>query len=219
MFTNSFQFLRQLAEHNDREWFHANKTVYNEAKSEFEHATELLLHEVSRFDSTIAGLTPRDCIFRIFRDVRFSHDKSPYKTNFGTFLAPGGRSSMRAGYYLHIQPGESFIAGGIYMPPAPWLKAIRRNIYEHIEEFNEIINHPELKKVFGNISGDKLKKAPLGFPAEFPFIDLLKFKNYGLIKMVSDSEILKEKALMMIISYFKLLQPFIRFLNASEETA
>ena len=97
MFEKSFSFLKPLKKNNNREWYHANKDLYLEAKEEFEHITELLIHEISKFDRSILGLTPKDCIFRIFRDVRFSKDKSPYKTNFGTFMVPGGRKASNAG--------------------------------------------------------------------------------------------------------------------------
>jgi uncharacterized protein (TIGR02453 family) len=217
MLEKSFEFLAALKNNNNREWFQANKNLFSEAKLEFEQVTELLIHEVSRFDRSIAGLSPRDCIFRIFRDVRFSSDKSPYKTNFGSFLVPGGRKSNHAGYYLHIEPGESFVAGGIYMPPAPMLKAVRLNIFRHIDEFLEIIHSAELKKHFGEISGDKLKKPPQGFPKEFPYIDLLKFKSYGLIKMKADAEFQDQKIIKSSIELFSIMQPFIRFLNESNE--
>jgi uncharacterized protein (TIGR02453 family) len=217
MLEKSTEFLRILKKNNDRTWFNDNKKLYTEAKQEFEHITELLIHEVSRYDRSIAGLTPKDCVFRIFRDVRFSADKSPYKTNFGAFLVPGGRKSVRAGYYIHIEPGESFVAGGIYMPPAPMLKAVRSNIVEHIDEFLEIINEPKLKKQFGELSGEKLKKPPQGFPKDFPNVELLKFKSYGLIKMVSDLDIKQEHFVKEVVDLFRLMQPFITFLNESEE--
>jgi uncharacterized protein (TIGR02453 family) len=217
MFEKSFHFLGILKQNNNREWFHANKDIYSDAKQEFEHITEILIHEVSRFDKSIAGLTPKDCIFRIFRDVRFSHDKSPYKQNFGTFLVPGGRKSVHAGYYLHIEPGGSFVAGGIYMPPAPWLKAVRKSIYDHADEFLEIINEKELKRVFGGITGEKFKKAPQGYPIDFPHIDLLKYKSYSLIKMMDDGEIKNERILADVVHMFNLIKPFINFLNEAVE--
>ena len=213
MFDKSFTFLKTLSQNNNREWYHANKSIYNEAKQEFEHVTELLLHEVSKFDKDIAGLTPKDCIFRIFRDVRFSADKSPYKTNFGTFLTRGGKKAGFAGYYLHVEPGNSFIAGGIYMPPSPVLKAIRDDLLEHIEEYKEIIHSPEIANNFGDLSGEKLKNPPRGFPKDFPDIDLLKFKSYGFSRMKTDKEMMGEDILNEIVSSFRMLFPFIRFLN------
>lgn len=213
MFDKSFEFLRNLSQNNNREWYHANKSIYNDAKLEFEHITEILLHEVSEFDNDLAGLTPKDCIFRIFRDVRFSTNKLPYKTNFGTFLTRGGKKAGFAGYYLHIEPDNSFIAGGIYMPPSAVLKEIRNDIFEHIEEFKEIIHTPQLSDNFKPMSGDKLKNPPRGFPKEFPDVDLLKFKSYGFSKMKTDKELMEDGILEEIVNSFKLLYPFIRFLN------
>ena len=213
MFNKSYHFLKTLSQNNNREWYHANKSIYNEAKQEFEHVTEILLHEVSRFDKDIIGLVPKDCIFRIFRDVRFSSNKLPYKTNFGTFLTRGGKKAGFAGYYLHIEPENSFIAGGIYMPPSPVLKEIRNDIFEHIEEFKEIIHSPQISKNFQAMGGDKLKNPPRGFPKEFPDVDLLKFKSYGFSKMKTDNEMMEDDILKEIVSSFRILHPFVRFLN------
>lgn len=213
MFNTSFEFLRTLSQNNNREWYHANKSFYNNAKQEFEHVTEVLLHEVSKFDKDIKGLIPKDCIFRIFRDVRFSADKSPYKTNFGSFLTRGGKKAGFAGYYLHIEPGNSFIAGGIYMPPSPFLKAIRNDIYKHVEEFKEIIYSHELTDHFEPLSGDKLKKPPKGFPKDFSDVDLLKFKSYGFSKMKTDKEMMDDNILEEIVNSFRALYTFNRFLN------
>jgi len=213
VFEKSFQFLRQLKENNRREWYHAHKALFNEAKQEFEHVTELLLYEVSRFDKNIAGLQTKDCIYRIFRDIRFSTNKSPYKTNFGTFLVPGGRKSMNAGYYLHIEPGGSFIASGNYQPPSPILTAIRKDIFTFTDEFKNIINSKEIKELFGDINGEKLKTQPRGFSRDFPDIELLKFKSYGLIRMKSDDEMMHADILQEIVKCFRASLPFITFIN------
>ena len=219
MFEKSLDFLRKLRDNNNRDWYHAHKSLYNEAKLEFEHVTEILIHEVVQFDKSIAGIQPKDCIFRIFRDVRFSADKSPYKTNFGTFLVPGGRKSSFAGYYLHIEPGGSFIASGIYMPPPSILLAIRKDIFTYTDEFKNTINSKEVKELFGEISGDKLKLAPKGFPKEFPDIDLLKYKNYGLLRMKTDREIMDAEVLKEIIHCFEVTSPFVKFLNEAVQQA
>lgn len=219
MFEKSFGFLRQLKENNNREWYHANKGIFSEAKQEFEHITELLIYEVSRFDKTLSGLQSKDCIFRIFRDVRFSADKSPYKTNFGTFLVPGGRKSMNAGYYLHIEPGGSMIATGIYMPPSPILTAIRKDIFTYTDEFKNIIQSKEIRELFGNITGEKLKSPPRGFSKDFPDVDLLKYKSYGLIREKSDREMMHPDILKEVVTCFKASQEFIHFLNEAIQHA
>ena len=213
MLDKSFSFLNSLSQNNKREWYHANKSDYKEAKQEFEYITEILLHAVSKFDKDIIGLVPKDCIFRIFRDIRFSADKLPYKTNFGAFITRGGKKAGFAGYYLHLEPGNSFIAGGIYMPPSPILRAIRNDVFENVDEFKGIIHTPELKNNFEVLSGEKLKNAPRGFPKDFPDVELLKFKSYGFSKMMSDKDIMGEDSLNEIVSSFKILKPFIWFLN------
>jgi uncharacterized protein (TIGR02453 family) len=213
MFEKTFPFLRAIRENNNREWYHANKELYNEAKLEFEHVTELIINETGKFDPDIRGLLPKDCIFRIFRDVRFSGDKTPYKSNFGTFLTKGGKKAGFAGYYLHIEPESSFISGGIYLPPSPVLKAIREDILEHIDEFKEVLAEPEFKKHFGGISADTLKTVPKGFSKDLPDIGLLKYTSYTVIKPKKDKELMDIKALNEIIDAFHSLYRFNRFMN------
>lgn len=219
MFEKTYSFLQQIKQNNNREWYHANKNIYNEAKAEFENIAEVLLHEMVGIDKSLVGLTPKDCIFRIFRDVRFSKDKSPYKTNFGAFFTPGGRKGGKAGYYLHIEPGGSFVAGGIYMPPSPVLKIIRQDIYEHVDEFKDIVSLLKKNSGFEGFFGEKLAGAPRGFPKDFPDIDLLKYKSYGLSRSISDKEMNSKEILQIIVSDFKSLFPFIQFLNEAIKNA
>src|SRR5665811_2091282 len=122
------EFLNDLSANNNREWYHSNKERYTESKEKILFLTDVVINEIRKFDRDIPALSPKDCVFRIFRDVRFSNDKRPYKTNFGAFISKGGRKSMHAGYYFHIEPGGSFCGGGIYMPPAEPLKIIRNYI-------------------------------------------------------------------------------------------
>jgi uncharacterized protein (TIGR02453 family) len=179
----------------------------------------LLIHETAKIDRSLTGFTPKDCIFRIFRDVRFSKDKSPYKTNFGAFLSPGGRKSAKAGYYLHIEPGGSFIAAGIYMPPSDVLRAIRKDIVEHYEEYIEILEDPELKSHFGEVSGDQLKTPPRGFDKDFEGIEHLKFKTYTLMKSRNDDEIRSADSFNAVIEHFRAASPFVKFLNEAAKNA
>ncbi|MBN1597167.1 MAG: DUF2461 domain-containing protein [Bacteroidales bacterium] len=218
MFNKSLKFLQLLQQNNNRDWFHANKSIYNEAKAEFELVTEILIHEVSRFDKDIAGLQPKDCIFRIFRDIRFSSDKTPYKTNFGTYLVHGGRNSGFAGYYFHLDIKGSFLAGGIYMPPSEILKAVRNEIYEHPEEFKNILSEAKRHNEFNVLHDEKLKTAPKGFPRDFPDIELLKYKSYGLSRIITDSELSSDKILNTIIENFKIIKPMICFINNAIES-
>ena len=162
-------------------------------------------------------LTPKDCMFRIFRDVRFSNDKRPYKTNFGSYISKGGRKGMYAGYYFHISPEESFTGGGLYMPPAELLKAVREHIAENTDEFLEIIDQPEFKKMYPEMYDDKLKTAPKGFPKDHEHIDLLRYKSYVFSHSFSREDIVGEKYIGQMVSAFHVLQPFNRFLNEAIE--
>ncbi len=174
-------FLTKLKQNNNRDWFNENKKHYNDAKSDFEDLINRLIPATNHFDPEIGTISAKQCVFRIFRDVRFSNDKSPYKTNMGGFIARGGRKGGFAGYYLHIDPEQSFIAGGLHMPAPEELKKARQEILYNIDDFKSIINKPSFKKTFGEIEGEQLKRPPKDFPADFPDIDLLKFKSYTVM--------------------------------------
>ncbi len=206
-------FLKDLKVNNNRDWFKANDMRYQLAKNEFEDFIDEVIPALKKIDKEIDVLNAKDCIFRIFKDVRFSKDKNPYKTNFGAFIAKGGRKSKYAGYYIHVEPGKSFVGGGIYMPEAPELKAIREEIYNNSESFKKIINNPSFKKYFTEIYGDKLKTAPKGFPKDFKDIDLLKFKHYAVVHNIKDSFWNSENLLSNLSEIFKAQLPFNRFLN------
>lgn len=208
-----FDFLRKLEKNNNREWFTENKKFYQEANEAFREFVAKMIEGVSLFDDDIKGLDPKKCMFRIYRDVRFSKDKSPYKNNFGGFLVKNGRSSGNAGYYLHLQNGECFIAGGIYMPPSPELKKIRKEVYYNIEEFKKIINEPQVLKYFKEISGEKLVRPPKDFPADFPDIELLKYKSYGFLEAVSEEKVLSQDFYAFLMKRFELMKPMIKFIN------
>ena len=210
---NIIKFLTTLKENNNRDWFNKNKKWYQRSREEFEVYVNCLISEIQIFDVDIRFLAAKDCIFRIYRDVRFSKDKSPYKTNFGAFIVKDGRKSGNAGYYLHIEPGSSFLGGGIYMPTAETLRVVRKEIFENIEEFKFIINHKEFKYYFRKISGEKLKTFPRGFPGDFPEIELLKYKSYTVIKSVPDGFIQSKKLTEEITRVFKAMYPFNRFIN------
>ncbi len=207
------QFLEELSQNNNREWFQKNKKRYDESREKVLFLTEVLINELRKIDDEIPALEPKDCMFRIFRDVRFSNDKSPYKTNFGSFIAKGGRKSIHAGYYFHIEPNESFVGGGIYMPAAEPLKAIRDYIAENGEEFMGIINHPGFRKYFPEMMDDKLKTSPKGFSPEHEYIDLLRYKSFAFACKFSREQILAENFIEQLVNTFKTLYPVNRFLN------
>jgi len=211
------EFLEELARNNNREWFQKNKKWYEESRDKFLFLTDVMINEIRKFDPEMPALAPKDCMFRIFRDVRFSTDKSPYKTNFGSFISKGGRKGIFSGYYFHISPDENFVGGGIYMPPAEPLKAVRDYIAENADEFLEIVNQKEFKKMYPSMFDDKLKTAPKGFPKDHEHIELLKYKSYIFSHLLSRKDISEEKYIEKMVTAFRLLQPFNRFLNEAIE--
>ncbi|MFK5856450.1 MAG: DUF2461 domain-containing protein [Bacteroidota bacterium] len=207
------EFLVDLKENNDRDWFKSNKPFFEEAKQEFTNMVEYLIPALAVSNPMLSNLEAKDTIFRIYRDVRFGKDKSPYKISMGAIMAPGGRKSTKAGHYLHIEPGGSFLAGGSHSPPSDRLKNIRSEIYYNSSEFNSIIASADFKKYFGEIEGSKLKRPPIGFPKDFEDIELLKFKDYTIFHKIEDKAISDSKFLNHTVGIFEKMNPFIEFLN------
>lgn len=208
-------FLSQLNENNNREWFAENKDRYEATKAEFEQISNSLILEISKFDEEIKHVAVKDCIFRIYRDTRFSNDKTPYKTHYGVFIAAGGgRKSVRGGYYFHLEPGKCFVAAGVWCPPPEVLKALRQSVYDNIDEFREIRLQTEFSKYFSDFyQEDKLKTAPKGFPKEFPEIELLKLKHYMVEYKLSDQILSNENFVSKVAEIFKAAHPLNVFLN------
>ncbi|MDP4210633.1 MAG: DUF2461 domain-containing protein [Bacteroidota bacterium] len=215
MLEKSIAFLTILKENNYKEWFHENKPLYDEARKEFEVFTGKLIEGTNLIDKEIGFPAPKDCIFRIFRDVRFSPDKTPYKTNFGTFLAKGGnRKSEYGGYYVHLEPGNCMVGGGIWMPQPDILKAVREEIYHNIDEFLAILANPEFKKHFGELDTDySLKTAPKDYPKDWPYIHLLKLKCFTVSQMVPNDFVTSSDFLAEVLAAFKTMQPLNQFFN------
>ena len=217
---NTFQFLKELKQNNNRDWFLENKPRYEEAKKEFEVFIDALIAEISKFDGSIGHHTAKECIFRIYRDVRFSKDKSPYKTHMGAHITSAAKKSeihSRAGYYIHIGPGESMLAGGAYLPQGPWIKAIRQEIAYNADDFRKIINSKKFKEHFGEIEGEKLKKAPKGYSPDHPEIELLKYKSFLASNKVSDKDVTSKDFLKHSAVVFTTLHPFDEFLNRATD--
>jgi len=215
---NTFKFLKDLRKNNNREWFNEHKPRYLEAKEDFEKFIDKLIAEVAKFDPSIAHHTAKECAFRIYRDVRFSKDKSPYKTHFGAHITAAAKKSeihSRAGYYIHIEPGASMLAGGAYKPESAWLRGIREQIYEDASSFKKILNGKDFRKYFGEIEGEKLKRPPKDFPADHPEIELLKHKGFLATHKMDDVTVLGPDLLKHSAKVFKTLFPFDSFLNAA----
>lgn len=209
-------FLIDLGKHNNKLWFERNKEHYLELKNDFEKFVGSIIPHIALFEKDLQYLNAKQCIFRIYRDARFSHNKQPYKTNFGAEFSKGGRRSMYASYYVHIEPGQCFAGGGMYMPEPDVLKAVRKEIFLNPDEFKGILEKRSFKKMFGVLEPiEVLKKAPKGFPDDFKDIDLLKHKHYIVSASFSDSDISKKDFPEKICALFKELHTFNKFLNSA----
>jgi uncharacterized protein (TIGR02453 family) len=211
----TFQFLKAIKSHNSKEWFDKNKEQYLEAKAEHEHYIEGIIKGIHKFDKKIAAdLKAKDCVFRIYKDVRFSKDKTPYKTNFGASINPGGKKSLVAGYYIHIEPGGSFLAGGVYMPEPDMLNAIRQEIDYNSDAFLKILKSASFKKYFKGLDEEgKLKTAPKGFDKDHPHLEILKNKNFVVSHYLSDKQLEDKSSTSVILAGFKAMQPFLGYLR------
>ena len=212
---STLDYLKSLKVNNNREWFNNNRTAYIDAKENFESVVQKIINKLIDFEPIMQGLEVKNCVYRINRDIRFSHDKTPYKSHFGAFIVRGGKKNgdKFSGYYIHIEPGNSMIAGGAYMPPSPWLSSIREKIDEEPDKLVKIINSIDFLKYFGKIEGEKLKKAPKGYPANHPNIELLKFKSYLVSNEVADKDILSDGFFDHVIDVCRAMKPFNDFLN------
>jgi uncharacterized protein (TIGR02453 family) len=211
---STIEFLSKLSKNNTRDWFEKNRPMYEAAKSNFKEFIDGVLISTAKFDPSIKNLESKNCIFRINRDVRFSKNKAPYKDNFGASISPGGKKSFSAGYYIQIQPGASFIAGGMWQPPTPEINAIRQEIDYNAAEFKKIIASKEFKKYFGALSGeDKLKTVPKGYDKTHPEIELLKHRSYIVVHNLKDSEVLSKNFTKHCNSVMKAMLPLNIFLR------
>jgi uncharacterized protein (TIGR02453 family) len=209
----SLKFLIDLSLNNDKVWFNANKDYYHKAYNEFAEFIDLLIPEIKKIDNNVNVTSSKQCLFRIYRDVRFSHDKNPYKTNFGAYIVKDGKKSPYAGYYLHMEPDNSFIGGGIYMPQNEILKNIRVYILKNAEKFRGIIYDPVFIDVFGELMDHKLKSAPRGFAKDHPDLDLILHKSYAVGHMLSDNSWHDPDLIDRIIKVFKIQYKLNSFLN------
>jgi len=219
--TSTLQFLKQLAKNNTKEWFDANRKKYEAAKADHMQSVQKIIDEFCKTDTTLSTLAAKDCLFRINRDIRFSKDKSPYKINFGAYINANGKKSMNAGYYLHIQPGESFVGGGMYQPDADALKKIRQEIDYNFDAFKNIINNKTFKAVYAKgISKDgdvSLSRPPKGYDDDNPAIEFIKLKSVVAIAPLTDAQITDKKFVSTVVKAFEALHPLVLFLNNALE--
>ncbi|MCO5292285.1 MAG: DUF2461 domain-containing protein [Chitinophagaceae bacterium] len=213
---STLEFLTQLRTNNNKTWFDAHRQEYQNARADFANFVDNIITEVSKKDHSIQHLKSKDCMFRINRDIRFSKNKEPYKTNFGAFLAAGGKKSPLAGYYFHLEPGLSFAGGGLWMPAAEPLQKVRQEIDYNLFDFKKIIKNKTFKEIYGELTaenGQKLTRVPKGYEADNPAAEYLKFKSFVVMKGISDAELTSENLTKNILKAFYTLQPLIYFLN------
>lgn len=214
----SLDFLKKIKKNNNKEWFDKNKENYLAAREEFHQQLRKILPEMTAFDKTLAALDPSKLTFRIYRDVRFSKDKTPYKTNFAASINGEGKNSGKGGYYFHLEPGNSYLAGGIYMPEADKLNAIRQEIDYNFDEFKKILSQKDFKKYFGELSDeDRLVNPPKGYDKENPALEILKHKHFIVVHNVKDEQLLKNNFHKEAAKVFKAMKPLLTFLNRGIE--
>jgi uncharacterized protein (TIGR02453 family) len=210
---STFQFLKALAKNNNREWFALHKPTYEIAKLDVIAFAEKIFQASAAFDPNYKNLLAPKCVMRIYRDVRFSKNKAPYKTNFGIAYSSEGKLVGGTGCFIHIQPGASFVAGGYYLPSSEDLKKIRQEIDYNLAEFEAIIQASAFKKQFGSLSiEDKLKTAPREYPKDHIAIELLKLKSFIGIKPLSDELMCSGQAIKEIVAANKAIAPLRAFL-------
>lgn len=207
-------FLKDLKRNNDREWFGENKDRYLSAHENMVEFVQGLIYEMAPFDKSLAGLEAKKAVYRIYRDIRFSNDKSPYKPNFGAFMVNKKNSFNQAGCYLHVEPGGCFLAGGIYMPDSATLRAIRKEISGDAKGFLKIVKDKNFKANF-TIVGNQLSRVPQGFSKEDPMAEYLKYKELSLIHSLSDKDVISESFMSHCVKVFKGMLPFNEFINAA----
>lgn len=212
-------FLSELSNNNNREWFAEHKAWYQSCHERFEWFTAEWLERLSVIDPELARLSPKDCIWRIYRDVRFSADKRPYKEWFGAFPAiGGGKKSNRGGYYLHLQPGKCMFAGGIWCPDKDLLRALRSEVYANYDEVEEIFANPVVNKYFLDFDTEpSLKKVPQGFPVDFVHADWLRRKAYTFSVALSDEQVCGEHFMDLVADISRAAKPINDFLNYTFE--
>ncbi|MGC4101221.1 DUF2461 domain-containing protein [Ferruginibacter sp.] len=214
----TLKFLKDLKKNNNRPWFEGHRKQYEATKEDFLAMLEKLIAAMGSFDAPIAALKAKDCTFRINRDVRFSKDKSPYKTNIAGYFNRNGKKANGSGYYLHIEPGGSFAAGGIWMPEPKDLAKIRQEIDYSFDEWKKIMGNSAFKKTFTEgIKGDALVRPPKGYDDSNPAIAFIKQKSFIVTRPFTDAEVQSKNFVKDVAATFKTMKPLIDFLNAAVE--
>ena len=215
----TLKFLKDLKKNNNKPWFEKNKDLYLGAKEDIELLVEQVIEGFGKIDPDIANLQPKDCTYRIYRDVRFSKDKTPYKINMGAYLNRGGKKAPTAGYYMHIEPGRSMAGGGLWMPLAPELNKVRQEIDYSLSEWNSIVTARAFKKTFseGLEKEDQLSRPPKGYEEGNPAIEFLKLKSFIVTRSFTDAEVQSKSFAKELVKTFESMKDFVYFLNRAQQ--
>jgi len=216
----AIRFLKNLAKNNNKPWFDEHRKEYEAARSDFGVFIQSVIEEYGKTDPSIASLTAKECLFRINRDIRFSKDKTPYKKNFAASINRGGKKSIFAGYYFNVEPGNSFVGGGIWMPMPAEMQKIRQEIDYCWDEFKKIIGSKKFIAVYGDLDKDaeiSLTNIPKGYAKDNPAGEYLKLKSWIAMRAISDKELASEELLKLTVEAFKTMQPLLAFLNRAIE--
>lgn len=215
----TIKFLEELQKNNNKPWFEDNRKLYEAAKLDLQNTVAGLIPAIAKFDESIGRLEVKDCTFRINRDIRFSKDKTPYKTNLAAYFSKSGKKANAAGYYFHCEPGKSYAAGGFYSPMPAELGKIRQEIDYAFEEWKKIINHKNFQQCFpGGINGiETLVRPPKGYDENNPAVTFLKMKHFIVSKPFSDTELQSKNLEKNVAKVFETMKPMIDFLNKAVE--
>ncbi len=216
-----FEFLEDLKKNNNRDWFQAHQDRYKEYKKAYKDTVEAFIAEMSKGDESLQHLEFKNCSFRINRDIRFSKDKSPYKTNMGIWLSAGNKNTNLGGYYIHIEKGASFIAGGIHSPDSADLKKVRREVAGFHEDLDAIVKNKEFKKIYGELErteNNTLKTSPKDYDKDHPAIEFLKLKSFIAVTKLSDSDLMDKNFVENTSKKLLVLKPLVEFINRALTT-
>ncbi len=214
--SSTLLFLKQLTRNNNKPWFDANRKKYDEARKDFENFIQSLIDQFGKKDLSIASLTAKQCLFRINRDIRFSKDKTPYKKNFAASINKDGKKSVLAGYYFHLEPGNSFIGGGIWMPMPAETQKIRQEIDYFYDEFKKIIVSKKFTGIYPGLDMEdeiRLTNVPKGYTRDNPAAEFLKLKSWVAMAPLTDASLTSKELLKKSVDALTAIQPLINFLN------
>jgi uncharacterized protein (TIGR02453 family) len=219
--SSTLKFLKDLKKNNNKAWFDINRGRFEIAKKDFEQFIQTLIDKQGKNDPTINNFVAKDCIYRINRDVRFREDKSPYKWHFAAGISIGGRQSNNtAGYYFHLEPGGTYVGGGIWMPDPEHLRKLRQEVDYNYDAFKKILSAKKFKSIYGDLSDDpvyKLSRVPKGYEKDNPAAEYLKLKSYTAMIPIKDAELTDKSLVNRTVAAFAALQPVIDFINGSME--